>query len=236
MDPLVSFGVGEQRVNDAEQGLIEAMRMLRGEFDCCVEGIHHSGKANAREKTLDQYAGRGGSAMADGARMVCVMQPLEANEWLAATGYYLEPDTTGIVMALPKMSYCRAQESIYLVRRGYAFDWVRPAAQPSVTDIQKDHDGQVYQVIKDAWLRNQPLSLQVVKDDYKALFYGNLKRDQVLEAIGRLKREGYVLQSESKGGRGAKSVLEPVIVNGEEVSKYAIPSEPGETQRSFPAG
>ena len=49
-DPLVSFGVGESRVNDAEQGLIEAFRVLRNHLDCCIEGIHHSGKANAREK------------------------------------------------------------------------------------------------------------------------------------------------------------------------------------------
>ena len=72
-DPLVSFGVGESRVNDAEQGLIEAFRVLRNRLDCCIEGIHHSGKANAREKNLDQYAGRGGSALSDGSRMVVVM-------------------------------------------------------------------------------------------------------------------------------------------------------------------
>ena len=101
-DPLVSFGVGESRTNDAEQGLIEAFRIIRNKLDCCVEGIHHSGKVNAQEKRLDQYAGRGGSALSDGCRMVSVMQPLDPKEWREATGVALEPGESGLVMALPK--------------------------------------------------------------------------------------------------------------------------------------
>ncbi|MBK8990899.1 MAG: AAA family ATPase [Gammaproteobacteria bacterium] len=115
-DPLVSFGVGEQRVNDAEQGLIEAFRILRNRLDCCVEGIHHSGKANARERTLDQYSGRGGSALADGARMVAVMQPVDADEWLKEVGSRLADGENGIVMALPKLSYAKPQDSIFIRR------------------------------------------------------------------------------------------------------------------------
>ena len=226
MDPLVSFGVGEQRVNDAEQGLIEAMRILRAEFDCCVEGIHHSGKANAREKTLDQYSGRGGSALADGARMVCVMQPLTAQEWADATGGWLEDGESGLVMAMPKMSYCRAQEPVYLKRRGYLFQQVTPAAQPTPTELQAEVEATVYLALKDAWLRNQPLSLQDLKNDYKTIFYGNLKRDTIMEAVGRLKRDGRVLQHANSGGRGSRAVLEPVIFVEGEGSKFAVPYEP----------
>ena len=237
MDPLVSFGVGEQRVNDAEQGLIEAMRILRAEFNCCVEGIHHSGKANAREKALDQYAGRGGSAMSDGSRMVCVMQPLTPQEWVDATGTWLDEGESGIVMAMPKMSYCRAQEPIYVKRHGYSFAQVMPLAQPSTTDVERETENAVYLAIKDAWLKNEPLSLQDMKNDYKTIFYGNLKRDPVLEAVGRLKRDGKVLHHGTAGGRGAKAVLEPVIFDPETASKSAVPyepkpSEPGETQRN----
>lgn len=226
MDPLVSFGVGEQRVNDAEQGLIEAMRILRAEFNCCVEGIHHSGKANAREKALDQYAGRGGSAMADGSRMVCVMQPLTPQEWADATGTWLEEAESGIVMAMPKMSYCRAQDPIYVKRHGYTFTQVTPLAQPSATDVERETENAVYLAIKDAWLKNEPLSLQDLKNDYKTIFYGNLKRDPVLEAVGRLKRDGKVLQHSTTGGRGAKAVLEPVVFDPETASKFAVPYEP----------
>lgn len=66
IDPTVSFGVGESRVNDAEQGLIEAARRVRRALNCCVRFVHHTGKQNARDGAVDQYAGRGGSAFADG--------------------------------------------------------------------------------------------------------------------------------------------------------------------------
>jgi hypothetical protein len=58
-DPIISFGIGESRVNDNEQGLIMAARRIRNGLNCAVRVIHHTGKANAREKTLDQYTSRG---------------------------------------------------------------------------------------------------------------------------------------------------------------------------------
>ena len=66
IDPAVSFGVGESRVNDAEQGLIEAGRLIRNEVGCGVLYVHHTGKGGSRkdEASMDQYDGRGGSALA----------------------------------------------------------------------------------------------------------------------------------------------------------------------------
>jgi RecA-family ATPase len=128
-DPLVSFGVGESRVNDAEQGIIEAFRILRNSLDCCIEGIHHTGKVNARDGAMDQYAGRGGSALSDGCRMVVVIRPLNAAEWHKATGEPLVGIDTGLVMSLPKLSYVGPQEPIYIRRRGYLFTHVQPVKQ-----------------------------------------------------------------------------------------------------------
>lgn len=124
VDPAVSFGVGESRVNDAEQGLIEAARRLRRALNCCVQYIHHSGKQNARDKAIDQYAGRGGSAFADGARMVHVLQSLTASEWRDATGQELAEGETGLRLARPKMSYCAPQPDILIRRNGYLFQHV----------------------------------------------------------------------------------------------------------------
>ncbi len=56
-DPLVSFGASEQAVNDNEQGIITAARRIVKGLDCCVRVVHHTGKANARDGTLDQYSG-----------------------------------------------------------------------------------------------------------------------------------------------------------------------------------
>jgi len=75
IDPTVSFGTSEARVNDNEQALIESGRRIRNALNCCIRFIHHTGKGNARDATTDHYSGRGGSALADGARMVHVLQP-----------------------------------------------------------------------------------------------------------------------------------------------------------------
>ena len=168
--------------------------------------------------------------------MVCVMQPLEPNEWADATGSWLEDGETGIVMAMPKMSYCRPQDPIYLKRRGYVFTQVFPLAAPSPAELDAEVESAVYLALKEAWLKNTPLSLQDLKNDYKTIFYGNLKRDAILEAVGRLKRDGRIIQHANSGGRGARAVLEPVIFDPNTASKFSVPydpkpGEPGETQR-----
>lgn len=73
-DPSVSFGAGERLVNDNEQSLILAGRRIVRGLGCCVRFICHSGKENARNGSIDQYSARGGSALADGARMVTVLR------------------------------------------------------------------------------------------------------------------------------------------------------------------
>jgi hypothetical protein len=108
IDPAISFGISEARINDNEQALVEAGRRMRRELNCCVRFIHHTGKANAREATADQYSGRGGSAFADGARMVHVLQPVKDS-------------TTDLTLTRPKMSYCLPQDPLLLVRDGHIF-------------------------------------------------------------------------------------------------------------------
>jgi RecA-family ATPase len=74
LDPLISFGAGERIVNDNEHSLILAARRIVRGLGCCVRLICHVGKEAARSGALDQYASRGGSALADGARMVAVLR------------------------------------------------------------------------------------------------------------------------------------------------------------------
>ena len=140
IDPAVSFGVGESRVNDAEQGLIEAARRLRKALNCCIRYIHHTGKQNARDKTTDQYTGRGGSAFADGCRMVHILQPLDAAAWRKATGLDLEPGDNGLILARPKMSYCPPQGDILLRRRGYLFEHVEGIDADPMGALRRDGD------------------------------------------------------------------------------------------------
>lgn len=205
-DPLVSFGVGESRVNDAEQGLIEAFRVLRNELGCCVEGIHHSGKANAREKTLDQYSGRGGSALSDGCRMVAVMQPLDAAEWLKETGTPLEDGETGLVMALPKLSYAKTQDPIYIRRRGYHFETVQ------IRRVSPQHESEnrakaVLEFIRKEYIEGRRYSKEDLESSKDRL---KLSRSHMRDAITFLKVNGRIVYHEVKGKAG--SHFEPLSV------------------------
>jgi len=205
-DPLVSFGVGESRVNDAEQGLIEAFRIIRNQLDCCVEGIHHTGKAAAREKAADQYAGRGGSALADGSRMVAVLNNLTPAEWLKLTGIPLEDKATGLVMALPKLSYCEPLAPIYIQRTGYKFKAIDGIIRdPAQTKIAITN--QVYQYLLSQYKENKKYSKKDLEQRAEEI---SLTRNEIRIAQLDLIQEGRVLYHEVKGKSG--SYFEPLIL------------------------
>ena len=133
-DPMVSFGVGESRVNDAEQGLINAARVITAGLDCAVRFVHHTGVAKALDKADHQYAGRGGSALADGCRMVHVLTVADDAELYRATGEHLAVDDMAVKLSRPKLSYCApVTQPLFIVRRGYRFEQVH-ALQPLTPD------------------------------------------------------------------------------------------------------
>lgn len=198
-DPLVSFGVGESRVNDSEQGLIEAFRIIRNELDCCVEGIHHSGKANAREKTTDQYSGRGGSALSDGSRMVAVIQPLEANEWLAQTGTRLQADESGLIMALPKLSYCAPTQPLYIRRFGFHFS-LEAANYATPHQIAQSNATRLLEFINAEWLVSRKYSKADIEAQANNL---GLTRTQLRQAMSELIVSSQVTYYDVKGKSGS---------------------------------
>jgi len=123
-DPLVSFGVSESMVNDNEQAIITACRRIVKGLDCCVRLIAHTGKANAREKTLDQYSSRGGSALSDGSRMVAVLQTWQAGDGMQPPAGCTPSEESSItILARPKLSYARPNlPNLWIRRTGYNFE------------------------------------------------------------------------------------------------------------------
>jgi RecA-family ATPase len=125
LDPVISFGAGERFVNDNEHSLMAARRIVRG-LGCCVRLICHTGKQGARDGVIDQYAARGGSALADGARMVAVLRAWDADakkdKLSPPPGLSFGADEQVIVLACPKLSYAPPQPQIWLKRRGYCFE------------------------------------------------------------------------------------------------------------------
>lgn len=127
IDPTVSFGASEARVNDNEQSLVLAARVIVKGLDCCVRYTHHTGKGNARDKTTDQYSGRGGSAMADGCRMVHVLQTWSAKDKAKMhppPKLDIGPKTGVITYTRAKMSHCPPnQPVIWIARDGFGYEW-----------------------------------------------------------------------------------------------------------------
>jgi RecA-family ATPase len=127
IDPTVSFGASEARVNDNEQALVLAARVMVKGLDACVRYTHHTGKSNAREKTTDQYSGRGGSAMADGCRMVHVLQswsPKEKGSQRPPITLDIGPQTGVITYTRAKMSHCPPNLPVlWIARNGFNYDW-----------------------------------------------------------------------------------------------------------------
>lgn len=180
-DPVVSFGVGEARVNDAEQGLIHAARVVMTELNCCVRLVHHSGKGPALEKRADQYAARGGSALSDGARMVSVMHAATAGELFKATGRSLHDGESAFALHRPKMSYSPSQDKnvIFVVRRGFGFEHAPMLNADSPDAIQAEQAqrrqdalrGALLDAAEKAWRSGMPASrtaLTKLVDGYRA--------------------------------------------------------------------
>jgi RecA-family ATPase len=134
-DPLVSFTAGESRVNEAEQGVVEAARYLMRKLPgIAVDIVHHTGKMNARMGAMDQYAGRNGSALPDGSRMVAVMTACSADSFSEGTGHILDEHSgeKGLRLSFPKMSYAAQPADKYIKRCGFHFQYVA-----SVTEEQR---------------------------------------------------------------------------------------------------
>ncbi len=218
IDPAVSFGVGESRVNDAEQGLIEAARKIRNALRCCVRYVHHTGKVPALNKSFDQYAGRNGSAFADGARMVAVMHTYrpgtdgaDSKAWASMTGRQLHPGQSGIALALAKLSYAAPQDMIFIERNGMATFNMVEASRPVKVTAAERNEGAMRMILErvrtDLGLkrRHTKATLEAIASEL------DLNRAQVRDAVTLLIAQGDLADVEltPPPARGARRFLEP---------------------------
>jgi regulatory protein RepA len=206
IDPAVSFGVGEARVNDAEQALVDVARRVRRELNCCVRYVHHVGKVNARDKVLDQYAGRGGSTLPDGARMVAVLQPLNADEWTKAAGSTLHPGETGMILARPKLSYRPPAPDLLISRNGYQFACVVREVKSKAQELESAC-AQVLRVLE----HDLTLDRRHTQNSLQALDLGRT-RAEIRDAVAMLLAQGRIEQADVPGNpaRGSRAYLRPV--------------------------
>ena len=145
VDPMIFFGPGERFVNDGEGELMRAGRRISAGLNAAVRFEHHTGKAQARGRSTDQYTGRGGSAGADNARFVHVLQVHDIEDKLVPPKRCTTSDIErGNVLRLhvAKDSYgARCFAPIWILRTGFLFTHLPP-------DRQEDVDPMVEQLRK----------------------------------------------------------------------------------------
>jgi RecA-family ATPase len=210
-DPMVSFGVSEERVNDNEQALVTAARRIVRGLGCCVRYIHHTGKANARDKALDQYSGRGGSALADGTRMTTVLQAWHPDDKLTPPpGCHPDAQSSIIVMARPKLSYVGPNlPLIWIKRTGHTFEHfiefrVTPE-QKMAASVEQLHQFLTWELQQDRRYTKNQLD--------ESLGKLGMTRAEMREALTELQVSGRVvdadLPTDQRQGR-RKTYLHPV--------------------------
>ncbi|KAF0103470.1 MAG: hypothetical protein FD144_2061 [Rhodospirillaceae bacterium] len=207
IDPLVSFGIGESRVNDAEQGMIEAGRRIVKQVGCGVLFVHHTGKSNVREGDGKQYSGRGGSALADGSRMVFTLENVPPDKWQEATGDALIDGESALLFSSPKLTWCSPQPPIYLKRTGFAFlefpyvGGTEGAQDRAIADAEKLHA-----FLKAELLAGRHHTGRSLED------IGFMKQKSLRSAIHTLKDQGRTVDEKEEGGGrgGARTWLRPV--------------------------
>jgi hypothetical protein len=207
IDPAISFGVGETRVNDAEQALVEVGRRICRALDCCVRFVHHTGKQSARDGAADQYASRGGSAFPDGARMVNVLQPLAGDKWAEATGSPLREGVSAMRLSQPKLSYATPQPDILLVRDGFNYSFCHPRNIDPALRLRETAD-QVHQFLMSELAVGRQYSARTLDSMASTI---NLSRSMLRAGRVMLEASGRVEARPILGvARGARTYLHPV--------------------------
>lgn len=226
-DPLISFGASEGQINDNEQGLITAARRIVRGLGCCVRLIAHTGKAVAREKTLDQYASRGGSALSDGARMVAVLQTWKPGDDLKPPAGCTPYDETSIaILARPKLSYAPPNLPYLWIRRtGHTF--------VTFTDIQisqEERDEEILDQVE-RFLASEVQQGHRHNKTSLETSIPNIKRSEARKAISQLMARGRIIEidlppKEQKNSRKTYLAVSADIGRHQKTDDEPLPVKP----------
>ena len=116
LDTLSRLNGGEENNEDLAR-FIEAMERIARETGAAVVASHHSGKAQMRADTNDQYAGRGGSALSDNARSVMHITRLTTDSnGVPSNGTALIAEGRLLRLSHVKSNYATAAADRYLER------------------------------------------------------------------------------------------------------------------------
>ena len=202
IDPLISFGAAESRVNDNEDALVTAARRLVRELQCCVRFVHHTGQASARADMTDQYSGRGGTALADGCRMTSGLKTWNRKDPLPP-GCTDGPGVAIFRLDRHALSYAPPDLPVIWIRReGYRFEHFCELRQTPEqrADAQMD---QLERYLTEQHRQGAYWTKRALESNTRAI--GMTKRD-IAAALSNLEATGRVFDAElpashRQGGR-----------------------------------
>lgn len=111
------FGAGDE-TNGSAAALVNACESIARQTGAAVVLVAHVGKSHSREQTIDAYAARGGSALADNARAVLVLSemPKDPGRQKEILGRKLRDGERILVLAAPKENFAPGSAPILLQR------------------------------------------------------------------------------------------------------------------------
>jgi len=144
--------------------------------------------------------GIGDAALADGARMVHVLQPMEPEKWIEETGSPLNDGEQGIRLSRPKQSYTPRDQSfdLFIVRDGYSFHEVPAKQKPrsnqaAVLAANAEDDRAALRVIIADHAAGKFTSKAYLENALGDRSTGvELSRSRIRFALARLERDGKV--------------------------------------------
>lgn len=206
IDPLVSFSVGESKPNDSAQGMILACRQIRAAVGGCVYMVAHTSKVAGQNQNTDQYASRGGSAIADGSRMVHIATAMDATQWVKETGEVLAEGCTAIKLTIAKNSYGRKPEPFLIHRKGFEFRAVQAQRPPSKEEQASEDALTVLAFMKDKAYEG----LFYSKQDLTALHsLIGVPKHRTTVALATLQADGRIVLEKAQGQRGQGCIWRP---------------------------
>lgn len=167
-DPIAMFWGSEAGGNDMAMALSKAMLLLQTYSNASIDMITHIGKDSHTKKDLSQFSGRGGTALANHARVVRTLLKLNAQEYKDETGLELAEGTSAILCNVSKFSDGSPilDKPFVILRTGYLFErinCIEKLEHQKNEDVSKEKDT-IYQWLKANSTEARPVTLKDLSD------------------------------------------------------------------------
>lgn len=167
-DPIAMFWGSEAGGNDMAMALSKAMHHTQSYSNASVDIITHIGKDSHTRKDLSQFSSRGGTALANHARVVRTLLKLNADEYREETGLELGDGQTAILCNVSKFSDGSPilDKPFVILRTGYLFervDCIEKSETQKSNDVSKEKD-EIYKWLKANSTEERPVTQKDLAD------------------------------------------------------------------------